>query len=123
MAASAVRRRKRRRHRPDPVAPHAQLRVEVRPRSQEIGRRELPMRLIKLSAGLLVAVAAISNVAFAQGDAAGGKTYFQAACAACHSVNPGQNGVGPSLGGILGRKAGSVPEFAFTPALKGADLI
>jgi alcohol dehydrogenase (cytochrome c) len=80
------------------------------------------MGSVRLSVALLAVLASIDTVAFAEGDAARGKTYFQAACAACHSVNPGQNGVGPSLAGVVGRKAGTVSEFVFTPALKGTDL-
>ena len=40
-----------------------------------------------------------------------------AQCAACHSVD-GRNGVGPSLQGVLGRPAGSVPGFRYSRALK-----
>jgi cytochrome c len=55
------------------------------------------------------------------GDAAAGKTVF-ARCAICHSVVAGQNKIGPSLAGVIGRKAGSVPGFAYSPAMKGANL-
>jgi cytochrome c len=43
-------------------------------------------------------------------------------CAACHSVEPGRNGVGPSLAGIAGRKAASLPGFNYSPALKNSGL-
>ena len=43
-------------------------------------------------------------------------------CAACHSVEPGMNGVGPSLVGVAGRKAGSVPGFAYSDANKASGL-
>jgi cytochrome c len=39
-------------------------------------------------------------------------------CAACHQVQPGRNGVGPSLHGVVGRQAASVPGFNYSPALK-----
>jgi cytochrome c len=80
------------------------------------------VRSILLPVVALWALSSITSVAFAQGDATSGKKYFQSACSACHSVNPGQNGVGPTLRGVVGRKSGSVPEFAYTPALKAADL-
>ena len=43
-------------------------------------------------------------------------------CAACHSVAPGMNGVGPSLAGVFGRKAGSVSGFAYSDANKASGL-
>ena len=44
-------------------------------------------------------------------------------CAACHSVVAGQNGVGPSLAGVFGRKAGSVPGFTYSAAMKGSGKV
>jgi cytochrome c len=55
------------------------------------------------------------------GDAAAGKLVF-ARCAICHTVTAGQNKIGPSLAGVVGRKAGSVPDFNYSPAMKGANL-
>ena len=43
-------------------------------------------------------------------------------CAACHSVEPGMNGVGPSLAGVVGRKAGSASGFAYSEANKASGL-
>ncbi len=49
-------------------------------------------------------------------DAAHGKTVF-ARCAACHDLNTGRTVLGPSLKGIVGRKAGSMPGFSYSPAM------
>ena len=38
----------------------------------------------------------------------------------CHVAGGG--GQGPSLKGVVGRRAGSLPGFAYTPALKGSGL-
>lgn len=46
-----------------------------------------------------------------------------AVCRACHSAEPGRNGLGPTLFGIMGTKAGEVPGFAFTPALKASGVV
>jgi cytochrome c len=54
--------------------------------------------------------------------AAGGKPAAFAQCAACHSVEAGKNGVGPSLAGVFGSKAGSVAGYAYTPANKNSGL-
>lgn len=37
-------------------------------------------------------------------------------CQMCHSTEEGKNGLGPSLAGIVGREAGTVPGFAYSPA-------
>lgn len=64
---------------------------------------------------VLLAMALLSTPVRAQ-DAAAGKLVF-AQCAACHSLD-GSNGVGPSLQGIEGRKAGSFQGFHYSRALK-----
>lgn len=43
-------------------------------------------------------------------------------CAACHSLKQGVSGVGPSLFGIYGTKAGDVAGYSFSPALKASGL-
>lgn len=43
-------------------------------------------------------------------------------CRSCHSVEPDQNGIGPSLHGVFGQQAASVPGFNYSPALKGASI-
>jgi len=61
--------------------------------------------------------------AFAAGDAAKGKEIFQR-CAICHRVEKdGGNGLGPNLFGIVGRKAGTAPNFAYSEAMKSSGII
>lgn len=64
---------------------------------------------------------AASSAAWAAGDAAAGQQVF-ARCAACHSTKPGENKIGPSLAGVVGRKSGSEPGFNYSPALKAANI-
>lgn len=45
-----------------------------------------------------------------------------AQCKACHSVEPGKNGIGPSLAGVFGDKAAAVPGFDFSQAMKDSGL-
>ena len=51
----------------------------------------------------------------AAGDAEAGKAAFNRRCAVCHSVAEGQNKVGPSLHGVVGRASGTAPKFTTTP--------
>jgi cytochrome c len=45
-----------------------------------------------------------------------------AQCKACHAVEPGKHGIGPSLHGVYGTKAGEIAGFDFSPALKASGL-
>lgn len=56
------------------------------------------------------------------GDATAGKRVF-VRCLACHAVVDGQNRVGPSLYGIVGRPAGSIANFAYSPANKNSGIV
>lgn len=49
-----------------------------------------------------------------------GQKYFKQRCAACHSMKQGVHKAGPSLDGVLGRRAGSVPKFHYSRDLKAA---
>ena len=40
-------------------------------------------------------------------------------CKACHKVEAGAKGMGPSLFGVVGRKAGSLEGFSYSPAMTG----
>lgn len=64
-------------------------------------------------------VLALAPLARAQ-DA--GETIFKRYCAVCHSVEPGQNKIGPSLAGVVGRKAGRVADYSYTEANKNSGL-
>lgn len=58
----------------------------------------------------------------AAAPAAGAKPAAFAQCAACHAVEPGKHGVGPSLHGVYGTKSGAIAGYAFSDAMKGANL-
>lgn len=55
------------------------------------------------------------------GNAANGEKLF-VQCRICHSVEPGRNGLGPSLHDIVGRPAAQVAGFNFSPAMKDSGL-
>ena len=55
------------------------------------------------------------------GDAARGKAVFEKRCTGCHAMNADREA--PRLAGVFGRKAGSVPGFAYSAALKNSGII
>ncbi len=60
--------------------------------------------------------------ALADGDAAAGKAAFNQ-CKACHQVGPeAKNGVGPTLNGIVGRKAGEAAGYNYSDANKASGI-
>lgn len=63
----------------------------------------------------------ISSQAMA-GDADNRQKVFKSQCTACHSNQPGKNIVGPSLYGVVGRKAGQIPGFYYSEANKSSGL-
>jgi cytochrome c len=52
-----------------------------------------------------------------------GDRLFRNTCGICHTLQPGQNRLGPSLAGIIGRKAGSVTGFDYSEANKNSNVV
>lgn len=59
--------------------------------------------------------------ALAAGDADRGEKFYSSNCVACHSLDA--NRVGPMHRGVYGRKAGSVPGFAYSNAVKSSTVV
>ncbi len=72
-------------------------------------------------AGMALALALALPARAQQGDAARGEKKF-VECAACHSVEKGVNNVGPSLAGILGRKAGTLADYRYSAAMRKSGI-
>jgi cytochrome c len=68
-----------------------------------------------------IALAVVANLAAAQEDP--GQVIFNNACRTCHTVNEGDNRLGPSLAGIIGRKAGSLPGYGYSEAMKKSAVV
>ncbi len=79
--------------------------------------RRVPARIFVFA----TMMCAIAPTARAQ-DAAAGKRVFESQCSICHSPRPGQNIVGPSLFGVVGRHSGSVPRFRYSAANRRSGL-
>lgn len=69
------------------------------------------------------AVLAGNAASAAEGDPAAGKRVF-AQCSACHTIVKGKNGLGPSLYGVVGRKAGTAEGFKnYSPAVQNSGVV
>ena len=73
------------------------------------------MRSFQFCGLVAVMSLALCGPALAEGDAVKGKEAF-AKCGICHTFD--KNAVGPELKGIVGRKAASVADYAYSPGMK-----
>jgi len=71
--------------------------------------------------GFMIALTSTHHVAAATGDAVNGQQLYERRCVACHSVN--ESRVGPKHRGVFGRKAGSVPDYDYSSALKKSRIV
>jgi cytochrome c len=71
-----------------------------------------------LGLGVLLFLIAICPVGAA--DVEAGKADFKK-CALCHTVEAGKNKIGPSLFGVIGRKAASLENYSYSDAMKKFD--
>jgi S-disulfanyl-L-cysteine oxidoreductase SoxD len=86
-----------------------------------ISLEESSMKSVAIGLVLLSALAVFP--AHAAGDPVAGEKVFKK-CAACHAVGEGaKNKVGPELNSLIGRVAGTAPDYAYSAAMKqaGAD--
>jgi cytochrome c len=71
---------------------------------------------------LLLASSASEQPAAQDADASGQQVYNNA-CRTCHTTKEGDNRVGPHLHNIIGRKAGSLPNYRYSEAMQSADFV
>lgn len=76
-----------------------------------------------LPVGVLMAGAVTAGALAADmpaGDADRGQKIYDGTCTGCHSLD--KNRIGPRHRGVVGRKAGSIADFNYSPALKAAGF-
>ena len=74
------------------------------------------------AAGAIVLAIKDASGADMSGDATKGAAVFRQ-CQTCHVKEIGVNKVGPSMAGIVGRTAGSIPGFRYSEANKGSGIV
>ena len=80
----------------------------------------MKFKLFILAALLVMAQSGL--VRAQEGAAERGRTLFQRQCGVCHQVAKSRNGLGPTLRGVIGRPAGTVEGFNYSPALKRSGI-
>jgi cytochrome c len=68
-----------------------------------------------------VVLALLSTTLAKASDADKGKMVFEQ-CAACHSLGEAGDYDGPTLKGVIGRKAGSLEDYRYSAAMKRSDV-
>jgi cytochrome c len=88
---------------------------------------KIPAFLTLGGAALPLALAAIIAPQHAPASAAdwdAGADVFETYCSDCHSVSPnGTNRKGPSLFHVMGRRAGTVAGFDYSPQMRGSGIV
>jgi cytochrome c len=71
---------------------------------------------------LIAGTLLVSTAAFAdEGNATRGEAVYSSICAACHALDA--NRIGPRHRGVFGRRAASVPDFSYSPALRQSGVV
>ena len=75
-------------------------------------------KIILLAFGAALVLGAPSAMA---ADPVAGKKVFKK-CKACHTFKPGKKKIGPSLFGVIGRKAGTAKKFKYSKAMRKSGV-
>ncbi len=71
----------------------------------------------------MLAAVLLAGTAFgsAQAEPLAGEKIYKQHCAGCHAIAPdAPMGMGPNLHGVVGREAGKMPGYSYSPAFKKA---
>ena len=74
-------------------------------------------------AALLILLSAAAAHAQEAGGADAGQLLFNNICRTCHTLEENDNRLGPHLHDIVGRKAGSLPGYAYSAAMAGSGIV
>ncbi len=74
-----------------------------------------------LSATALLLTVSLACATAQRANPENGKALYESRCAGCHSLD--QDRIGPRHRGLIGRKAGAVPGFEYSPALRASRIV
>lgn len=95
--------------------------IQVRVETGSPLSRAFPRGALQPSAALGLATMLLSVAPGAHAQAAPDKASFTR-CSICHSVNGTGGKLGPDLAGIVGRKAGTLGGYSYSPAMKKSAI-
>ena len=81
-------------------------------------RKSIPTLVLASGAALLAAFAVAGGT---KEDISAGRSAFEKRCTGCHALDHEKSG--PRLAGVVGRKAGVVPGFTYSDALKKSAVV
>ncbi|WP_298245284.1 c-type cytochrome [uncultured Bradyrhizobium sp.] len=85
--------------------------------------RYRPLHGLASAALLTLLLCASSSLAQQPAGDEGGQQAFNNSCRTCHSAKEGDNRLGPNLNKIVGRKAGSLPDYNYSSSMKEAGFV
>src|SRR2546425_2425299 len=97
-----------------------------RPRDVRVQHSDWLHLIVTLSgmACMLSSPSSLSQELVSQGvAAASAEQVFNNACRTCHTIKEGDNRLGPNLYKIIGRQAGSLPDYNYSSAMKEAGFV
>ena len=71
----------------------------------------------------LAAAPALAETAFEKVKIDAGQTLFEAECRRCHAVDASDPSYGPPLENVVGRAAGSYPDYDYSIALEASGIV
>jgi cytochrome c len=80
-------------------------------------------RLLACAFCAALSLLAALTPALAAQEAGDTQAAFNNSCRTCHSMKEGDNRLGPTLNGVIGRKAGTVGGFQFSSSMKGSGIV
>ena len=93
--------------------------MQSRPQSSRYQR----LHGLASAAGLTLLLSAPCSLAQQPAGDEAGQQAFNNSCRTCHSAKEGDNRLGPNLNKIVGRKAGSLPDYNYSSSMKEAGFV
>lgn len=85
--------------------------------------RTLTLTAAALSTALALSTSATAGGVYEQVKVDAGAAMFDAECHRCHADNSSDPSYGPTLVGIVGRKAGAIEGYDYSDTLKDAPIV
>ena len=106
--------------------PPTMVPVTIKMTSEEVPTQTFQFEVVHNSmlTPILLALATSPVPAQQPGDPDAGADVFDTYCSDCHSLSPtGRNRKGPTLLGVMGRRAGTAPGFGYSPAMVSSGIV